>query len=188
MRPSKRTEILDAALQVIDHGGVTAVTFESVADQAGLTKGGLMYHFPTQEALLLALHEHLAGHWEASLAAAAGKPAEDATIAERVTAYARVATSSASRAELLLMLETVNEPEMHQTWYDILSRWAPPLPHDGGVPPAELPQFIARLAADGLWVNESLTSMALDPTARQQIADYLAALTASPESFAQKNL
>ncbi|WGP04989.1 TetR/AcrR family transcriptional regulator [Bacillus subtilis] len=187
MRPSKRTDILDAALQVIEHGGVTAVTFESVADQAGLTKGGLMYHFPTREALLRGLHEHLAGQWEASLAASAGKPAEDATSAERVAAYARVATSSATRAELLLMLETVNEPDMHQPWFDVLSRWAPPLPDPGQVPPAELHQLIARLAADGLWMNESLTSSPLDAVVRQQIADYLAALTATPEPLTQED-
>lgn len=188
MRPSKRTEILDAALRVIEHGGVTAVTFESVADRAGLTKGGLMYHFPTREALLLALHEHLAAQWEASLAAAAGKPAQDATSVERVAAYARVATSSATRAELMLMLETVNEPEMHQPWHDVLSRWAPPLPEPGKVPPAELHQLIARLAADGLWMNESLTSSPLNPAVRQQIAEYLAALTAASEPLTQENL
>lgn len=46
MRPSKRDTILQAALSVVETDGVTAVTYESVAAASGLTKGGLLYHFP----------------------------------------------------------------------------------------------------------------------------------------------
>lgn len=169
MRPSKRTEILDAALRVIEAGGVTAVTFEAVAEAAGMTKGGLLYHFPTREALLHALHEHLAGQWEASLVEAAGSSAEQATEAERLGAYARVATQSATRAELLLMLETANEPDMHATWNTVLTRWTPPLPEKGDLSQAQLRQVIARLAADGLWLHESFTTVPLATVVRAQI-------------------
>lgn len=181
MRPNKRTEILDAALRVIKDSGVTAVTFESVAEQAGMTKGGLLYHFPSREALLQALHEHLAGQWETSLVAAAGDNADRVSSTDRLAAYARVATQSVTRAELLLMLETVNEPAMHEPWINVLTRWTPPLPERGGLSDAELRQLIARLAADGLWLHESLTSAPLDPAVRAQVADYLAELTNSIE-------
>ena len=51
MRTSKRDRILDAAVNVINRDGVRAVTFESVAAEAKLTRGGLLYHFPSREAL-----------------------------------------------------------------------------------------------------------------------------------------
>ncbi|WP_295121168.1 TetR/AcrR family transcriptional regulator [uncultured Leifsonia sp.] len=181
MRPSKRTEILDAALGVIEAGGVTAVTFEAVAEAAGMTKGGLLYHFGTREVMLQALHEHLAEQWETALTEAAGKPAERASDAERLAAYAQVATRSATRAELLLMLETVNDPAMHAPWNGVLARWTPPLPEHADISPGELSQLIARLAADGLWLIESLTTP-LHPSMRARIANHLTTLAYTTET------
>ncbi|UUS13841.1 TetR/AcrR family transcriptional regulator [Stenotrophomonas sp. CD2] len=63
MRTSKRDRILDAAVNVINRDGVRAVTFESVAAEAKLTRGGLLYHFPSREALLRGIDEHLVQAW-----------------------------------------------------------------------------------------------------------------------------
>ena len=74
MRPSNRSKILDAAVRVIHRDGVTGITFDSVAAESGVTRGGMMYHFPSREALVQALHQHLAEQWETSLELSAGKP------------------------------------------------------------------------------------------------------------------
>lgn len=50
-----RQGILAAARQVIVHQGVPKLTLEAVAAQAGISKGGLLYHFPTKEAMLQGL-------------------------------------------------------------------------------------------------------------------------------------
>ncbi len=100
MRPSKRTSILEAAIRVAERDGVTGVTLESVAEAADLTKGGLMYHFPTKEALLLGIQQHVAQAWESEMVAACGKSADQATPEEKLAAYAQVATQSASSADL----------------------------------------------------------------------------------------
>ena len=52
MRPSQRDQILNAAIRVVERTGVTGVTFDAVAAEAGITRGGLMYHFRSREALL----------------------------------------------------------------------------------------------------------------------------------------
>ncbi|MFI8947352.1 TetR/AcrR family transcriptional regulator [Streptomyces sp. NPDC053750] len=174
MRTSKRTQILEAAARVVEREGVKSVTFDSVAAEAGLTKGGLLYHFASREDLVLAIHQHLADRWEAGMAAAAGKPAADATTTERLTAYTRVATQSATRAELLFMLEGATTDEHAAPWNAVIERWAPP-PASATDDPATLDRFIARLAADGLWLYESLTAERLDPDLRQTIAERLAA-------------
>ena len=44
VRESKKTMILDAAIQVIEEDGITAVTFDSVAAAAGITRAGIIYH------------------------------------------------------------------------------------------------------------------------------------------------
>ncbi|MFJ6852929.1 TetR family transcriptional regulator [Streptomyces sp. NPDC091271] len=103
--------------------GVKSVTFDSVAAEAALTKGGLLYHFASHDDLVQATHQHLADQWEAAIAAAAGKPAHEATPTERLPAYTHVATQSATRAELLFMLEGSTTPEHAAPWDAVMERW-----------------------------------------------------------------
>lgn len=173
MRKSNRTQILDAAFRVVQRDGVTALTYESVAVETGLTKGGLLYHFPSREALLQALHEHLAQGWDDHLAEAAGRSAERATPRERLAAYARVAAHSSTRAELLLLLETANEPATRAPWEEVMRRWTSE-PSAAPLTPEEMELFVLRLAADGLWMYESLSSGTLPPPLRRQVAEHLA--------------
>jgi AcrR family transcriptional regulator len=47
-----RETILQAAAQIIVRLGVTAFTIDAVAGEAGITKGGVLHHFPSKEALI----------------------------------------------------------------------------------------------------------------------------------------
>lgn len=58
-RPSARTAILDIAVKLIQEQGVEALTFEGLAERAGVTKGGVLYHFPNREALNRAVREYV---------------------------------------------------------------------------------------------------------------------------------
>lgn len=51
-RPSCKHLILEAAEAVVRDGGAAHLTLDAVADKAGVSKGGLLYHFPTKEALI----------------------------------------------------------------------------------------------------------------------------------------
>jgi len=51
--------LLDAAQAMISEVGVQALTMEGVAASAGVTKGGLIYHFKTRDDLLAALVERM---------------------------------------------------------------------------------------------------------------------------------
>jgi AcrR family transcriptional regulator len=54
-RPSSRERILKAAETVIARDGGGNLTLESVAAEAGISKGGLLYHFKTKNELILGL-------------------------------------------------------------------------------------------------------------------------------------
>lgn len=58
-RPSARDRIVDAALELIGEIGVPTVTLDGVAARAGVSKGGLLYHFKFKDELLTAANEHL---------------------------------------------------------------------------------------------------------------------------------
>jgi AcrR family transcriptional regulator len=58
-RPSARAALLDVALDIIRERGVGAVTYEALADRSGLSKGGVLYHFPNREEMNRAIREHV---------------------------------------------------------------------------------------------------------------------------------
>ena len=41
-----RDLVLEACNRILRHEGLTNLTLEAVAEEAGLSKGGLLYHFP----------------------------------------------------------------------------------------------------------------------------------------------
>jgi AcrR family transcriptional regulator len=55
-----RTRILDAVERIVVARGVGGLTLEAAAREAGVSKGGLLYHFASKEALLTGLLDRLA--------------------------------------------------------------------------------------------------------------------------------
>jgi AcrR family transcriptional regulator len=56
---NSREDILDAAQKVAVEKGAAKVSLDSVAKEAGLTKGGVLYNFPSKEALISGMLERL---------------------------------------------------------------------------------------------------------------------------------
>ncbi|MFG0262806.1 MAG: TetR/AcrR family transcriptional regulator [Novipirellula sp. JB048] len=65
------TRILEAVMQLILAGGLPAVTLSAVCRKAGLSKGGLMHHFPSKESMVDAFLEHCVGEYLSSIQQAA---------------------------------------------------------------------------------------------------------------------
>lgn len=55
MATDTRERILRALRGLLARGGTTSVTLEAVAAEAGVSKGGLLYHFPSKAAMYLGL-------------------------------------------------------------------------------------------------------------------------------------
>jgi AcrR family transcriptional regulator len=169
MRASKRAAILEAAVAVIEAEGITAVTFDSVAAESGITRGGVIYHFRSRDELIRAIHQQLAEQWERQLEMACGKPAARASSRERLTAYIRTAATPATRAQVHMILDSYNTT--HQPiWTDVLERWAPGhTPNDEAQPS----RMLALLAADGLWLNDLVGTDPVAPHERSAMAEHI---------------
>ncbi|TCH96719.1 TetR/AcrR family transcriptional regulator [Roseococcus sp. SYP-B2431] len=67
-----RTRILDSAERIVQVKGVAGLTLDAAAREAGVSKGGLLYHFASKQALLIGLLTRLSAsieaHFEAVLA------------------------------------------------------------------------------------------------------------------------
>ncbi|WP_243369555.1 TetR/AcrR family transcriptional regulator [Microvirga solisilvae] len=58
-RKSSREKILDAAAELVAEIGAGRLTLDAVAERAGLSKGGLLYNFPSKDALLQAMIQRM---------------------------------------------------------------------------------------------------------------------------------
>jgi AcrR family transcriptional regulator len=55
---AKRREILDQAMALFGEAGYRGASLREIATRCGLSHPGLLHHFPTKQALLLAVLEH----------------------------------------------------------------------------------------------------------------------------------
>lgn len=62
-----KKKLLEAAALVVKEQGASQLTLEAVAKQAGVSKGGLLYHYPNKSALLAAMVTHLNDSFEAAV-------------------------------------------------------------------------------------------------------------------------
>lgn len=76
---NRRAAILDAAAYRFRRQGYAATTMREVASDANMLAGSMYYHFPSKDALLLAVHEEgverIASHVDQALAGAETKDA-----------------------------------------------------------------------------------------------------------------
>jgi AcrR family transcriptional regulator len=75
-----RRRILDAAQDLALCAGAGNLSLDAVADRAGVSKGGLLYHFPSKARLLEALVADFLGRFDAALSAEERSGAPDAVI------------------------------------------------------------------------------------------------------------
>lgn len=109
-----RTAAIQAALTIIARDGPGKLTFDAIARESGMSKGGLMHQFRTKQEVLKALLEHQAEHverfsrdYEATLDASVTEPMLMAQIAT-----AREAADQSQSAALALVAAFVEEPTL----------------------------------------------------------------------------
>jgi len=148
-RPSARSRIVEAALTAGAAVG-ESVTLEVVARSAGVTKQGILYHFPERRDLRSAMLEHVLARWEQEMHRVLGGPLEAAAVPDRIRAYARVsAHGDVVPGEGVLFAEILARPDELPPYEAWVQRWFAPGEHDDPARRARL--LTAWLAANGLW-------------------------------------
>lgn len=143
-----RDAILEGALEILASGGT--VSLETAARQVGLSKPGVMHHFPTKEALMLSLVDRVAEGWRMALEERLGCPPEEASAAQRLGTYVEWCLAGHFNETDLVML---SDPRLRQS---LLARWAERMATWIEVPqnlPLERQASLtaARLIAEGAW-------------------------------------
>ncbi|WP_159792638.1 TetR/AcrR family transcriptional regulator [Puerhibacterium puerhi] len=144
-----RRLVLDAAAEVIRTHGVAA-SLDVVAQHAGVSKGGLLYHFPSKDALVVALAQEMNEAFRGAVRAHVD-PA-DAGPGRLTRAYVRaslaeVAEESEARERIALTAQLITVPAVARLAQEDTAWWERELAGDGLPPEA---QAVVVAAADGI--------------------------------------
>lgn len=170
-----RRALLDAAGTVIRTSGIAA-SLDEIAKAAGVSKGGLLYHFPAKDALVRTLAQDLLDAFRTEVHAALD-PAD--TAPGRLTrAYVRASLDTsydevAVRENIALIAQLISIPEIAELARADAERWDRDLRADG------LPGPVVTLvvaAADGA-STAPLWGAGIDVTAARELEQQLLDLT-----------
>lgn len=174
---STRDRILEAGYAVAGQSGVAAVTLDAVANQAGVSKGGLLYHFPSKEALVAGMVDGLCRTFADLAGAAAAADPEPAGRAARAYLAASAGELWQSSRWLALVGALLVRPDLLDSWRAWVAAGRAADKAESADPVAAA---IVRLAADGLWLAGVLGLPAPDQPLRTAILAELGQLTRRP--------
>lgn len=168
--PTKE-RIIQAANDVAVRDGVINLTLDAVAKEAGLSKGGLLYHFPTKEALVAALVDHFARHFENTIDDAQHAASPGAGTFTRSFIEATFEAFPMPRGvHAGLLTAILLNPELLEDFRAKFTRWHEQIQDDGLDPTMA---SLLRYAADGIWASELLGLAPPSDELRQQLRDLM---------------
>jgi AcrR family transcriptional regulator len=176
-RANARTPILEAAATLVATAGVDALTFDGLAEATGISKGGILYHFPSKHDLLHSLVAESVTRFEELWDAFAQR--DDVVPGRQARAFldSYVAVSRTERVANLnfaLLAAAAADPTVMKPYAEAYERWQERLADDGI---DEATATILRLVADGLWAGDLFRLPRLDDRLVTAIVERLRAMT-----------
>lgn len=149
-KQDQRTAIIDAAERVLVREGLAHVTMDAMASEAGITKGGLFYHFASKQEILLAIldrfEERLLKLRERHLDTDPREPGRRF----KATILALIEYLDLSRQRPANIGGVYDNPEMRAKLANLKQRIFDTAVQSGGKPEKVA---LALVLVDGLWVN-----------------------------------
>ncbi len=172
---SVRDRLLDAAERVVARDGVLNLTLDAVAREAGVSKGGLLYHFPSKSGLILAIVDRVATECEAEQSAAtAADPTPGAFTRAYLTRRSQPLDPAEEPLHTAILTAAANDKTLlepfRRRFGDIQAKFA-----GDGIDPVTAQ--IVKLAIDGLCLNSLLGCPTPTGDLRREILDRLLAMT-----------
>ena len=178
---SVRDRLLNAAERVVVRDGVSNMTLEVVAREAGVSKGGLLYHFRSKSALIAAIVERLGTRCQADQALALAKDADSPGAFTRAYLAARSEPPEPEEEPVLtaVLAAAGTDPQYLEPIRQRCNEWQARLEADGIDP---VTATIVRLAIDGLCLCRLMRLPVPEGEMRQRVLDKLLSMTAPTES------
>jgi len=116
-----RARLVDAAIRCLNKHGYSATTVAMVADEAGVSRGGMLHQFPTKVDLMLEVVRHASGYDEnASRVSKTRNPDKRIAFMDMTDATWRVITKPPAMAKLEIMIAARSDPALAERLPDII--------------------------------------------------------------------
>lgn len=172
-RPTSRKKILAAAVDLAREAGPGSLSLDAVAHRAGVSKGGLLYNFPTKAKLMQGLVEEYLADFEARLDAATA-PGEGGRAEGLIPAFVRLSASECMRPKpgaSWIFTAMAEDPDFLKPIRAFNRRLLDRLKAEAGNPAALL---MAWLAIEGLRSLQLFESDILTSEERTMVVEALA--------------
>lgn len=145
-----RRSLLDHAAQCAVEQGLGSLTLQAVADAAGVTKGGLLHHFPSKQALIEAVFEDLLTMLDEEIDRLMERdPLEHGRFTRAyIDAFFQVTQDGSKSPWAALSISSMTDARMRELW----SRWICERLERHAATDSHPSLQIARYAADGIWL------------------------------------
>lgn len=146
-------KILNAAAELILEEGISNVTLEKIANRAEISKGGLLYHYRTKEALFQELNVAAIREFDEAIVRYLNEQPNGRGAYARAYALATIEDiqkGGTHRSSALISIFS-DHPEIMEIWKEGYSRWQQQFDQDG----LDWEEAaVIRYVSDGLWFNE----------------------------------
>ena len=164
-RNNKSAENLEAALHVVEERGANHLTIDAVAEKAGFSKGGVLYHFGSKKALLRGMLEQLIE----SMRSRAGLREGESSDLSRLLRAENQMNQAEKRASLALLAAAAEDREL----LDPARKYINQLVVDLVEEKKDVDQLVLFLANEGLRFLEILELNPLTPAQTRRVMDHM---------------
>lgn len=176
MKRSSRDSLVEATRAIALESGFHGLTFEALTARTGLTRSGIVYHFPLHELLVEEACKELAAEWDEELQQHLGKPFVESTPHERACAYLASSASPAIPGLLSVITDPVVKKLDPNPWDAVIAKWAPSPPSSSSTA-GTTDLFVMRVIADGLAAYTAMAGQTMTPHALEAVLERTAKLT-----------
>ncbi|NEQ47985.1 MAG: TetR/AcrR family transcriptional regulator [Leptolyngbya sp. SIOISBB] len=173
-----RQHLIQSAIQILIEQGNDALTLDAVTRVAEISKGGLLYHFPNKEALVVGIIQHLIDTFNQEIEVELEKESGNEP-GKWLRAYIRATFHSAQvpfalLAGIFAAYSTSLSSESMQQIEAQVESWRQQIYNCG----LDLVQAnLVYLASEGLWSTEMLGTNFDDPSIREKTLERLIEMT-----------
>ena len=169
---------MEAAAKVAVEDGLGGLTLDRVAQKAGVSKGGLMHHYPSRQALIDALFDTLLSMFQKNMdECMRNDPDGRGRFTRAYVKATALPCGSPAESKLLgaFALAMSNDSRLAASWHGWLRSQLEKHDEDG----SSVAGRMIRYAADGMWLEDCAGGAAHGMEERRSVVEHLIGLTYS---------
>lgn len=179
-----RAKLLKATASILLTKGIPALTLDAVARNCAISKGGLLHHFPSKQALLNALFDDILSKLDIYMDAAIQKDPNPQGRFTRAYLSMNSNPQHTPHNQLfgVMTIAMSSDPKLRERWLTWFENRLAQAPQDD----RNTTCWIVRFASDGLWLSDLTKTPKLSAQQRQAIIQQLTQMTYLPISAEEK--